>query len=257
MTRRGGAEVRVLEGGAREIHVDGVPVLSFLRRENAGRPWADRVQVLGDGAAEAALRALSGWVATVPKSLAGELVARGARQIRAAHRMTCDLSRLEDSEDSGDSPASPLRCEPFARPVDDLIPAWRAAYPPGHPDYRPEYEDGAAVRARFEALVGGTSYGPLSPVSGVASHEGAVVAGLLINDFPGEVPWGGFLITDLFRHPAYPGAGTLLLRWTLARAAAAGLGVVGLVVTEGNPARRLYERCGFVVFESPVSVAIP
>ncbi|MBE8521902.1 GNAT family N-acetyltransferase [Amycolatopsis sp. H6(2020)] len=242
----------------REIRFDagGVPVLSFLRRENAGRPWADRVEVLGDGAADVALRDLSGWVATGPRSLADDLVARGARLIRASHRMTCDLSVRRPPRDwSG--VASPLRCEPFDRPVDDLIPAWRAAYPPGHPDHRDEYEDVVAVRERFEALAGGAAYGPLSPLSGVAAHDGVVVAGLLINDFPGEVPWGGFLITDLFRHTAYPGAGALLLRWTLARAAAAGLGVVGLVVTEGNPARRLYERHGFEVFESPVTVAIP
>ncbi|WP_208630182.1 GNAT family N-acetyltransferase [Amycolatopsis kentuckyensis] len=240
----------------RELRFDaaGDPVLSYLRRENAGRPWADRVEVLGDGAADVALREMSGWVATAPRSLAEELVARGARLVRAAHRMTCDLSRPREG---GESSASPLRCEPFAGPVDDLIPAWRAAYAPGHPDYRHEYEDLAAVRDRFEALVAGTAYGPLSPLSGVVRHDGVVVAGLLINDFPGEVPWGGFLITDLFRHPAYPGAGTLLLRWTLARAAAAGLGVVGLVVTDGNPARRLYERHGFEVFESPVTVAIP
>jgi len=238
----------------REIrYAGGVPVLSFLRRENAGRPWADRVEVLGDGAADVALRDLSGWVATAPRSLADDLVARGARLIRASHRMTCDLSVRRPPRDV----ASPLRCEPFDRPVEDLIPAWRAAYPPGHPDYRAEYEDVVAVRERVEALAGGAAYGPLSPLSGVAGHDGVVVAGLLINDFPGEVPWGGFLITDLFRHPAYPGAGALLLRWTLARAAAAGLGVVGLVVTEGNPARRLYERHGFEVFESPVTVRIP
>ncbi|HEY3465618.1 MAG TPA: GNAT family N-acetyltransferase [Amycolatopsis sp.] len=243
----------------REIRVDadGVPVLSYLRRENAGRPWADRVEVLGDGAAEVALREMSGWAATAPRSFAGELVARGARELRATHRMTLDLSVRRPPGAWENATAPPLRCEPFDRPVDDLIPAWRAAYAPGHPDYRPEYEDVVAVRDRFEALAAGTSFGPLSPLSGVVSHDGVVVAGLLLNEFPGEVPWGGFLITDLFRHPAYPQAGTLLLRWTLARAAAVGLGVVGLVVTDGNPARRLYERHGFEVFESPMTVAIP
>ncbi|MDQ7809135.1 GNAT family N-acetyltransferase [Amycolatopsis sp. A133] len=244
----------------REIRVDadGVPVLSYLRRESAGRPWADRVEVLGAGAAEVAIREMSGWAATAPRSLAEELLSRGARLVRATHRMTCDLSARRPPGDwERAMPGSSLRCEPFDRPVDDLIPAWRAAYAPDHPDYRYEYENVVAVRDRFEALVAGTSYGPLSPLSGVVSHDGVVVAGLLLNKFPGEVPWGGFLITDLFRHPAYPRAGTLLLRWTLARAAAAGLGVVGLVVTDGNPARRLYERHGFEVFESPVTIAIP
>ena len=170
--------------------------------------------------------------------------------------MTCELSVRRPPEAWG-SPSSPLEFEPLALPVEDLIPAWRAAYAPGHPDYRDEYEDAAVVRDRFEALVAGTTYGPLSPLSTVIRDGGVVVAGLLLNQFPAEVPWGGFLITELFRHPAYPRAGTLLLRRTLARAAAEGLGVVGLVVTEGNPARRLYERHGFEVFESPMTVRIP
>ena len=230
----------------REIRADpdGVPVLSYLRRENAGLPWADRVEVLGAGAADLVLREMSGWVATGPRSLAEELVARGARLIRSAHRMTCDLSSRRLPEDWKSLPtASPLRFEPLTRPVDDLVAAWRAAYPPGHPDYRDEYEDTAVVRNRFEALVVGTSCGPLSPLSAVISDGGSVVAGLLINHFPGEVPWGGLLITELFRHPAYPLTGMF--------------GAVGLVVTDGNPARRLYERHGFEVFESPVTVGIP
>jgi GNAT superfamily N-acetyltransferase len=243
-----------------ETRVDahGVPVLSYLLKENAGRPWADRVEVLGAGAADVVFREMSGWVATGPRALAEELVARGARLVRSTHRMTCDLSALRQPGDWKTlAPVSPLVFEPFARPVGDLVPAWRAAYVPGHPDYRDEYEDAVVVRDRFEALVAGTSYGPLSPLSAVISDDGVVVAGLLLNEVPGEVPWGGLLITDFFRHPAYPRVGTILLRRTLARAAAEGLGVVGLVVTDGNPARRLYERHGFEAFESPVTVKIP
>ncbi|MEQ0561017.1 GNAT family N-acetyltransferase [Amycolatopsis sp. NEAU-NG30] len=236
---------------------DGVPVVSYLRRESGGRPWADRVTVLGPGAADVIVREMSGWAVTGPRSLAAELVARGATLLRASHRMTCDLSVRRPPDDwAGPAAAAPLRFGPAARPVEDLFPAWRAAYAPGHPDYRAEYEDDAALRDRFEALVAGAAYGPLSPLSAVLTDGGVVVAGLLLNDFPGEVPWGGFLITDLFRHPAYPKAGTLLLRRTLARAAAAGLGAVGLVVTDGNPARRRYEQHGFEVFDSPATVRI-
>ncbi|RSN30044.1 GNAT family N-acetyltransferase [Amycolatopsis sp. WAC 04169] len=233
-------------------------MLSYLLKENAGRPWADRVEVLGEGAADVALREMSGWAVTGPRALADELVARGAWLVRSTHRMTCDLSALRQPEDwEALAPVPPLVFEPFAGPVDGLFPAWRAAYAPGHPDYRDEYEDGAVVQDRFEALVDGTSYGPLSPLSAVIRDGGAVVAGLLLNQVPGEVPWGGLLITDIFRHPAYPQAGTILLRRTLACAAAKGIGAIGLVVTDGNPARRLYERHGFEVFESPATVRIP
>ncbi|WP_290055702.1 GNAT family N-acetyltransferase [Amycolatopsis solani] len=201
---------------------------------------------------------MSGWAATGPRSLADELVRRGARLIRATHRMTCDLSAsLPLAEWACEDAPQPLRFTPLDLPVDDLLPAWRAAYAPGHPDYREEYEDAAVLRRRFDGLVAGTAYGPLSPLSGLVCDDGVVVAGVVLNHLPGDVPWGGLLITDLFRHPSYPGSGTVLLRRTLARAAAAAVEVVGLVVTDGNPARRLYERHGFAVFESPVTVRVP
>ncbi|WP_370933283.1 N-acetyltransferase family protein [Amycolatopsis sp. cg13] len=201
---------------------------------------------------------MSGWLATGPRVLADELVARGARLTRATQRMTCDLSELRPpGEWASREPDWPLRLQSADRPAADLVSAWRAAYPPGHADYRAEYADPDVVLDRLEGLVAGTSFGPLSPLSGLICDGGAVVAGLLVNDLPGEAPWGGLLITDLFRHPSYPSTGTLLLRRTLARAALAGASVLGLVVTDGNPVHRLYERHGFTVFERPATVAIP
>jgi GNAT superfamily N-acetyltransferase len=240
------------------IDTDGVPVVSYLRREVQGQPWADRIEVLSPGAAEVVLREMSGWLATGPRALADELVTRGARLTRATQRMTCDLSVQRPPEEwASREPDRPLRLEPADRPAEDLVSAWSAAYAPGHADYRPEYADAGVVLERIEGLVAGTTFGPPSPLSGLVCDGDTVVAGLLVNDFPGDVPWGGLLITDLFRHPAYPGTGTLLLRRTLAHAASAGVGVLGLVVTDGNPVHQLYERHGFTVFERPATVSIP
>jgi ribosomal protein S18 acetylase RimI-like enzyme len=50
---------------------------------------------------------------------------------------------------------------------------------------------------------------------------------------------------ELFRDPAHPGTGRALLERALQRAAAAGLPALGLAVTDGNPAARLYEAVGF------------
>ncbi|AGM07934.1 hypothetical protein AORI_5351 [Amycolatopsis keratiniphila] len=204
------------------------------------------------------LREMSGWTVTAPKAFAEELVRRGARLGRATHRMTCDLSvRRPPAEWANPALPSPLRFESFDRSIDDLLPAWRAAYAPGHPDHRQEYDDDSVLRDRFGMMVAGAAFGALSSLSCVVCDSGAVVAGLVLNHVPGKIPWGGPFITDLFRHPSYPGTGTALLRRTLTRAAASDLRVVGLVVTDTNPALRVYTRHGFEVFDSPVTVTIP
>jgi GNAT superfamily N-acetyltransferase len=241
-----------------QVNADGTPALSYDLREFAGKPWADRVEVLGPDAAGVMLREMSGWTATGPGILAGQLVTGGARLVRASHRMTCDLSaNRPPSEWAELRPAAPLRPEPLDRPIEDLLPSWRAAYPSSHPDYRPEYDEVEGLRDRFRPILAGTTFGSLSPLSAVISDNGQVVACLLVNRVEGLPPWGGPLITDLFRHPSYPGTGAVLLRRTLARAAAEGFSAIGLVVTDANPARSLYERHGFQVFDSPVTVRIP
>jgi len=63
-------------------------------------------------------------------------------------------------------------------------------------------------------------------------------------------------ITELFRDPAARGAGRALLRRALAHATHPGLPAIGLSVTHGNPARRLYAEHGFrEVLRSHVVVA--
>ncbi|MFD0346855.1 hypothetical protein ACFQ0M_13970 [Kitasatospora aburaviensis] len=47
------------------------------------------------------------------------------------------------------------------------------------------------------------------------------------------------------------------MRRALADTAATGAARVGLAVTEGNPARRLYEDLGFQVTRSSLTVVVP
>jgi hypothetical protein len=48
-----------------------------------------------------------------------------------------------------------------------------------------------------------------------------------------------------------------LVRRSLGAAAVSGVAEVGLSVTEGNPARRVYERLGFDLVRSTLTVAVP
>lgn len=68
----------------------------------------------------------------------------------------------------------------------------------------------------------------------------------------GFVAFSAAEITWLYVHPAHQGAGTgtALLRHALAHADALGLDRVQTTVIDGSPARRLYEREGFVLAET-------
>ncbi|WTZ28268.1 GNAT family N-acetyltransferase [Microbispora sp. NBC_01389] len=65
-------------------------------------------------------------------------------------------------------------------------------------------------------------------------------------------------MADVFRRPEQSprGLGALMLSTALVSAAADGLTMIGLVVTEGNPARRVYERFGFRGVDGAMTVQI-
>jgi hypothetical protein len=60
-------------------------------------------------------------------------------------------------------------------------------------------------------------------------------------------------VIELFRHPAHPGVGRALLERALALATGPAL---GLMVTEGNPARRLYEALDFRLVHTALVVQL-
>jgi ribosomal protein S18 acetylase RimI-like enzyme len=70
-------------------------------------------------------------------------------------------------------------------------------------------------------------------------------------------PYGGPWVTQLFRGPGGRGAGRALLMRALGIATADGLPALGLAVTHGNPAQRLYEELGFRLLLTSFSVRVP
>jgi ribosomal protein S18 acetylase RimI-like enzyme len=58
---------------------------------------------------------------------------------------------------------------------------------------------------------------------------------------------------EVFRHPAHPGVGRALVERALALTDGPAL---GLMVTEGNPARALYEALGFRLVRTALVVQI-
>jgi GNAT superfamily N-acetyltransferase len=234
----------------------GRPVLSFVEGTRAGRPYADLAEVLGPGAVEVILREMPGWVVSGREDLGGRLLAAGGRRLRHAHNLSRDLRR---------DPAPPGWAEtgygvvPYdAVPAAEIFPAWRAAYPSTHPDHHAT-DDAALLEQEFAPTLSGELYGPLLPCGGLLLRENRVVAGVLVGALKGDPPLGGPWVFDVFRdpNPRFAGLGAVMLRRALALATLHGLPALGLAVTEGNPARRLYERLGFRHTRSSITVIIP
>ncbi|MFE7189992.1 GNAT family N-acetyltransferase [Kitasatospora sp. NPDC057541] len=244
---------------------DGVALVRYGLGEREGRPWADQLEVVdprGDLPALAGyVRAeMAGWVVSGPVELGQELVRQGASVLRHGHTMHRELTGAPPAEGWEAWARTPLRdgfrTVPCDRPAEALVAASMAAFGPGHPDHRPEEADGdrLAVR-RLAELLAGEVIGPLLPVSALVVDEAdRVVAGAVLTDWDG-LPW----IAHVFRDPAlgYPGLGRDLLRRVLADLVAGGRTEIGLAVTEGNRAQRLYEEMGFSVTSSSLTVIVP
>lgn len=131
------------------------------------------------------------------------------------------------------------------RPAEDLVPARLRAFAAGHVDHAPTRAQ-AAVLAR---IVEGREAGPLLDCSRLAvlSADAAVVGVALVTDAPVIGDDGGPWIADVYRDPdlRWAGLGTTLLCAVLTAAVDDGHDRIGLAVTDGNPARKLYERLGF------------
>jgi GNAT superfamily N-acetyltransferase len=224
---------------------------TFLRAERDGRPMADLFELSTplDAAVPAILRELGGWRIAGDEALGRALVAAGGVPRRHAHVYTHDLRDL---------PPAPVgfRLAPLDRPAEELAPVLDAAFPPDHPDLVGRERQDPLTEVR-ELLID-ERFGPLLPSSGVALDEaGRVVAAIIVTDAPGEVPLSGPWVMLVFRdpaHPGHPGSGRALLVRALQIAARDGLPALGLAVTDGNPAIRLYEALGWRRLLSSISV---
>lgn len=238
---------------------DGVPVVRYRRGRREGRPWADLLEVLDASGAvdpvEFVRDTMPGWAVSGSTGFGRELLARGATPLRHAHTLRRDLVADPPPADRAHPPLREgLRAVPCDRAPEELLDAWRAAFAPGHVDRFPG-DDQRALAERLVPLLTGAAIGPVLPASLLAVDAGdRVVGGVVLTDRAG-VPWVG----DVFRHPgrSYPGLGTDLLRRAVADCARRGLAEVRLTVTEGNPARRVYERLGFALVHTTLTVVVP
>ncbi len=240
------------------------PVLRYVPELREGAPIADLASVTPNrttaAAAAAALAQLPGWLlATDDLSLAGCLVKMGAKPRRHAVVMQCDL-RTPVTTPAAD-PRFTLRALPDTtdpRAWAPILPSWRAAFPPDHPDHF-DGDDALAI-AFLRRLVDGTELGPLHRSTTLLADEaGTPVAGIMVNIRSHDPPLGGPWIADIWRDPALRGTGVggLLIDHAKALLAEDGYASLGLAVTAGNPARATYQAQGFRTITESQTVLLP
>ncbi|REF98533.1 acetyltransferase (GNAT) family protein [Asanoa ferruginea] len=140
---------------------------------------------------------------------------------------------------------------------DDLASALAAAYAPGHPDGGWTENDTGQVRAMFDK---GDPVPPLSPASArLVGPDGRSAGHVLC---AGPVPWTDYRCAWVLNLGVGPqaqgrGFGWALLVHALRGSHAAGLPALALAVTDGNPARRLYDRAGFQPVARVLTVPLP
>jgi GNAT superfamily N-acetyltransferase len=221
-----------------------------------GVRWA--IVTLRQSAAEAApvlLAALPGHrVVTEDDDLVDALVAAGGRVQRRGHDYAYDLAGVPD--DWAETPAPQGFRITGDLDAAGLVEAHTAANPPGHPDH----EEGLDHLDDLRAMIGGEVIGALVPeaswqVEDAGGPCGAILVVDRVRADGARVAW----VVDVFVHPRHQGRGLggMLLRRAVAGARRAGYPALGLVVSDGNPARAAYDAVGFTHLRSGTNVDLP
>jgi GNAT superfamily N-acetyltransferase len=175
--------------------------------------------------------------------VADALVARGAELVRASALMVLGLPAQVSPTDVD---VRPLR--DAAAEYGEIV--WRA-YPPDHPDHDLMDATPAEAAKTVEGYLSGRIVGPLMRDASSESWttDGELGGLCVVSEMPGDdefegSPW----ITDVCVLPSAQGQGLgrAMLGHAIRRLSEAGHPTLGLAVTQGSPARKLYEAVGFV-----------
>ena len=236
----------------------GHAVATYLPDERGGRRWADLLEPEPDAEAAAVVAAvlarLPGFGVSASPRIGDLLVAAGASERRRALALH---HRLEAIPAVRVPPGTTIAS--FAHTTADLHPASLLAFPPGHPDRTPGSTEEQEF-ADLDRLLRGEEVGPVLPASRVALKAGGTVVGAaIVVDRPGDPPWAGPWLAWAFRHPtaAPQGTGAATIAAAIASLRSDGAPALGLAVSIANPAKFVYERLGFILVATAVSVVVP
>lgn len=236
------------------VDAGGRPLARTRMRPDDGVAGATRL-LPGVDPAHAAAQArvdLAGLrLATTDPALADALVATGVPLHRVAVDMVHDLADLPSA-----APLPPGWALAAGGWDADLASAVEEAYRSSHVDGPWTAKDSAEVRAMYAP---GSDHPPLAPATARIVDAAGRSAGHIV--CAGPVPWvdeGAWVLTvGLAQRAQGQGLGRALLTHAVRGTAEAGLPRLGLSVTEGNAARRLYDAAGFRVVSRVLSLRLP
>ena len=190
-------------------------------------------------------------ISTQNQEFALALIDQGGQLKRHARAMTCDVTT--EKYDSNPKLANGMQSQ-FIEDVsaDALFDSWYAAYPPGHPDFLVG-EKADLIREHLQPLLDRSALGANHRSSIALLENGNAKAGIIISLREGEPPYGGPWVSEIWVSPTLQqrGIGHYLLHQAQFALHHDGYQSLGLSVSVGNPAQRLYETHGFrVVSES-------
>jgi mycothiol synthase len=220
----------------------GVPVARLQWRDEGGERIARAFQpspgTPADRAARLGVAELAGCrIKTNDEEAARALIGAGCTLVRAA----TDMHRGFEEPIPASPPAGGWTIVPHDWD-DDLAAALDAAYGPDHPDRSDRV-------GRLRSLTEGErGLAVLPGATARLQDPGGRSAGQVFT--VGPVPWSSEPMSWVLDLAVGPGGqrrgfGAALLAYAIRGTQQAGLTAVGLTVSDGNPARRLYDRMGF------------
>ena len=234
----------------------GRTLAELLLDEAGGERWVVVQETFAPaGAVAAALLAAYGGhrAVTSDEALDQLLVDAGGVVRRRAHDYLYDLAGVPASWASADVPG--VAFAPGLDPVAQA-PVKDAANPPGHPDHQAGLDHEQDLRELLSGEVIGAN---VPDATWQAADDAGPCGGIVVSERRspehGLITW----VLDVFVHPRVQGRGIggALMRRSLAGAARAGYRATGLVVSDGNPARAVYEALGFRLTRSGSSIDLP
>jgi ribosomal protein S18 acetylase RimI-like enzyme len=239
-----------------ELSDDNGSLVRYVADTRDGLPIADLAELIPDRTIDDAITALlknnaGHLLATQDAALARGLLSAGAREVRHAYVMSADTSAHRDAAVIDIVPRQSVEAR-------SLLPGWLAAYPDGHPDHEAGTVDEIVARC-WDWYDEPEWLAREHRSSGLVMSGGSAVAGIIVSIRPQPAPYGGPWVHDVWRVPgnSEPRIGGALLAQAMRLLDEDGYPALGLTVSHGNPARRVYERLGFVEQLESWTVHIP
>jgi predicted N-acetyltransferase YhbS len=237
----------------------GTPVAEYVDIGRLGPPRAEMLRPLGDVEAAVApvVAQLAGYrCSCIDAGLSDALVAAGVEHLRQFSFMSVDLQGEPVRWPDVSLPDGVSVRTLTAADIDELTELELRAFPPGHVDHHSN--DLEEVRtSNFERITDPAR--PLMPHALLALH-GAVAVGVVTTQYVGRIPGvTGPWLTNIARDPdaRWVGLGAAMVSSVLSSLRRDGYERAYLAVTDGNPARKVYGRAGFVDFAQASFLKVP